>query len=247
MSEFGEVAIVQAIIDLKDAIEAQDPISAAALLTLLKTVDGAGSGLDADLLDGIEGAGFAGAGHGHSYISGGTPKTDVRADDGGITVLFSTGQLVELKANGVVVGAVDVNGLARFESNVVTAGSFAGDLYDDGVAVWDNNILVSAQNEAWIAPTLLNGWVNFGSQYYNAGYRRDVNGMVTLRGLLKSGTSQTLFILPTSYSPQSSLLIATVANGIGTARVKILSDGKVQMPEYSSAWSGLDGVSFFTD
>lgn len=43
-------------------------VDASSLLTLLKTVDGAGSGLDADLLDGQEGSAFAGAGHSHSLF-----------------------------------------------------------------------------------------------------------------------------------------------------------------------------------
>lgn len=42
--------------------------SAAEILTAVKTVDGAGSGLDADLLDGNEAAAFATAGHNHSGV-----------------------------------------------------------------------------------------------------------------------------------------------------------------------------------
>lgn len=41
-------------------------LAAADLLTLIKTVDGAGSGLDADLLDGTSSAGFAAASHAHA-------------------------------------------------------------------------------------------------------------------------------------------------------------------------------------
>jgi hypothetical protein len=47
---------------------AMDALAAAALLTAIKTVDGTGSGLDADLLDGIESNKFLR--HGGSYTSG---------------------------------------------------------------------------------------------------------------------------------------------------------------------------------
>lgn len=47
---------------------AQVNLSASATLDLLKTVDGAGSGLDADLLDGNSSAAFATAAHNHSGV-----------------------------------------------------------------------------------------------------------------------------------------------------------------------------------
>ncbi len=247
MSELGQVAIVQAIIDLKDEIEAQDPISADALLTLLKTVDGSGSGLDADLLDGVEGAAFSVVNHGHTYISGGTPKTDVRADDGGITILFSTGQLLTITANGVDVGFVDVNGLARFESNIVTGGAFAGDLYGDGIAVWQGNILQSVQNEAWISPTLLNGWVASGGSHQVAEYRKDVMGRITLRGAIKNGTAKTAFTLPAGYRPASRRNFAVTIYNNNTTRCVVQTSGNVDIESYSATRSTLDGVSFFTD
>lgn len=49
------------------AAPAGDP---AVLLAALLTVDGAGSGLDADLLDGVSGAGYAAASHDHASITG---------------------------------------------------------------------------------------------------------------------------------------------------------------------------------
>ena len=56
-----------------DAIDAalqalDDAIAAADLLTELKTVDGSGSGLDADLLDGVDGSKHLK--HGGAYTSG---------------------------------------------------------------------------------------------------------------------------------------------------------------------------------
>jgi hypothetical protein len=48
--------------------------TASQILTAIKTVDGSGSGLDADLLDGLQASSFATSGHTHSYLplGGGT-------------------------------------------------------------------------------------------------------------------------------------------------------------------------------
>ena len=58
-------------------VPAGDLASAAQILTLLLTVDGSGSGLDADLLDGNEASAFALAGHDHD--------ADYQPLDGGLT------------------------------------------------------------------------------------------------------------------------------------------------------------------
>jgi hypothetical protein len=57
------------------------------------------------------------------------------------------------------------------------------------------------QQEAFIEPTLLNSWVNFGGAYSGAGYMKDEFGFVHLRGAIKSGTSPTIFNLPVGYRP----------------------------------------------
>ena len=60
-----------------------------------------------------------------------------------------------------------------------------------------------SQPEAFIAPTLLNSWVNFDVAINNsAGYYKDAFGIVHLRGLVKTGTvGLAIFALPVGYRP----------------------------------------------
>jgi hypothetical protein len=56
----------------------------------------------------------------------------------------------------------------------------------------------------WIAPTLLNGWVNYGGVYEPAGYTKK-NGFGFIRGLVKDGTpgwTTPIFTLPSTHYPQ---------------------------------------------
>jgi hypothetical protein len=56
--------------------------------------------------------------------------------------------------------------------------------------------------EAWITPTLLNGWVLYSSNT-PVRYYKDANGVVHLRGSVKSGTSTSvIFQLPVGYRPE---------------------------------------------
>lgn len=99
--------------------------------------------------------------------------------------------------------------------------------------------------EAWIAPTLLNGWVNYNTANFSgAGYMKDFMGFVHLRGLLKSGTiNQNMYVLPAGYRPEKQLHIASVSNGL-FCNVTILSNGSVLPQNGSATWWSLDGITF---
>jgi hypothetical protein len=100
---------------------------------------------------------------------------------------------------------------------------------------------------AFIAPTLLNSWVNFGSGYSTAGYYKDKESVVHLKGLIKSGTTiqnTQLFVLPFGYHP-SETLVFTVASGDGTfGRINITPLGYVQFYSGTNTYLSLDGISF---
>ena len=62
--------------------------------------------------------------------------------------------------------------------------------------------------ESWIAPTLLNSWVNYSGSYNPAGYMKDVLGFVYLRGMIKTGSVGSLaFLFPFWYSLESINII----------------------------------------
>ena len=84
-------------------------------------------------------------------------------------------------------------------------------LADIALAHGINNYAKKVQ-EAWIAPTLLNGWVNLGGSYPTVGYMKDSMGFVHLKGMVKGGVNSTIiFVLPVGYRPADDLGFAITA------------------------------------
>ncbi|KKK52619.1 hypothetical protein LCGC14_3103070, partial [marine sediment metagenome] len=79
------------------------------------------------------------------------------------------------------------------------------ELKEDAVQIINNNFqrIFSWINDSgqWIAPTLLNSWVNYAATYDTTGYMKDGFGFVHLKGLVKSGVAGTIFTLPVGYRP----------------------------------------------
>jgi hypothetical protein len=103
-------------------------------------------------------------------------------------------------------------------------------------------------DNAYIAPTLLNGWENFGSLYITAGYIKDAHGYVYLRGFIKSGATAIntiLFQLPGGYRPGAQHLFPQVSKGATTA-IQINVDGNVLLgaSTTSADWLSLSGIVF---
>lgn len=64
-----------------------------------------------------------------------------------------------------------------------------------------------------IAPTLVNGWVNFGAGYANAGYYKTAQDELVCEGHIKSGLAGTVaFNRPTGFR---STLIRVFTNSFG--------------------------------
>lgn len=63
------------------------------------------------------------------------------------------------------------------------------------------NAKANTVQEAWIAPTMVNSWVDFGGSSDTIGYMKDTLGFVHLKGTVKGGTAITIFTLPTGYRP----------------------------------------------
>jgi hypothetical protein len=85
-----------------------------------------------------------------------------------------------------------------------------------------------ASEPAWVAPTLLNSWVNTGGGAVGAGYYKDSLGRVWVRGRVKSGTSGTVvFTLPAGFRPSASEYYTVLAQGGVLGYMEIQSDGDV--------------------
>lgn len=80
----------------------------------------------------------------------------------------------------------------------------------------------------WVAPTLLNGWVNYGNPWQNVQYRR-IGDIVTIRGLATAGTVTSgtiIFNLPVGFRPPA-WHIEVAEGGSIFGRFDVRSDGAV--------------------
>jgi hypothetical protein len=101
--------------------------------------------------------------------------------------------------------------------------------------------------EAWVAPTLLGTWVNFGGTLGTVAYRRDANGIVHLKGVAKSGTIGTsIFTLPSGFRPQLDTRFPVVSNSLFGA-CSISSGGDVVASVGSNTSFSLDSIHFRAD
>ncbi|MGK9253430.1 hypothetical protein [Paenibacillus humicus] len=115
------------------------------------------------------------------------------------------------------------------------------------VSVLENGT-AQAKQPQWIAPTLINGWVNYDGGTPPAGYMLDSSGYVHLRGLIKNGATAggtILFVLPKGYRVATQLNVPIVCSAGLISQLTIDSTGVVRigMPA-SGVWTSLDSVTF---
>jgi len=153
----------------------------------------------------------------------------------------------------IISNTTDSNGLSgtlRFATSNGGTLTDALTLAHDQAATFAGTVTVntagsSIAQESWIAPTLLNSWVNYGSAFSIAGYYKDSNGIVHLRGLVKNGSNTTvIFQLPAGYRPEYRTLNAVVTDSNAIGRVDVLANGNVHGDNVSSGWCSLDDISF---
>lgn len=102
----------------------------------------------------------------------------------------------------------------------------------------------------WGTYTLQNGWVNFGSPYATPAFTKSDDGVVMLKGLIKSGTTtaDTLIgYLPVGYRPTYRLIFQNLSGGTaGSGRVDILPTGAIQIEGGINSFFSLDGINFLS-
>lgn len=100
--------------------------------------------------------------------------------------------------------------------------------------------------EDFIAPTLLNSWVNSGAFFEEAGFYKDPFGRVHLKGVVKDGllgSTNPIFILPEGSRPEKLGIYPIVSNSTIGA-IDIFDDGRVSLVVGSNAFASLSGISF---
>lgn len=109
------------------------------------------------------------------------------------------------------------------------------------------NLDVTTQiGSSWTTLTLNTGWVNYGSPYDNAGYKK-VGDLVFLRGLVArtSGSETIILTLPAGYRPILNPLFI-VATNTGYGEVEINSSGQISWRTGGVGWLSLNGLVFST-
>jgi Tfp pilus assembly protein PilE len=94
----------------------------------------------------------------------------------------------------------------------------------------------------WSTATLQNSWANYGGTYPTLQYTRDSDKVVTIRGLVKSGTATggtVITNLPLGYRPPGQQLM-TVASNDDIGRVDVTTSGNIIVQNVDNTWVALN-------
>lgn len=95
----------------------------------------------------------------------------------------------------------------------------------------------------WTPLAFKNGWTNYGNTYAEGAYTKTSAGLVALKGLVKSGSSNVIAVLPVGYRPASNIIFEVASNS-AAGRLDIYPDGSVYMYVGVNSWFSLEGISF---
>lgn len=103
----------------------------------------------------------------------------------------------------------------------------------------------------WTNLTLQGGWLNYGGTFATAQYRKFSDGLVMVKGLIKSGSvtnNSVLATLPVGFRPKEQLIFPSVTNPGVNARVDVQADGDIVVKEWANAgWYSLDTIMFMAE
>jgi hypothetical protein len=111
----------------------------------------------------------------------------------------------------------------------------------------------SINQPAWTAVSFLNSWSDFDATTYDtAGYYKDVNGNVHLKGLIKPGTVTDGTAIFSAFVPgyqPNKTQIFTIGASNGTAKLTIEATGSTIISSVPAAatWLSLSGIVFRAD
>lgn len=99
---------------------------------------------------------------------------------------------------------------------------------------------------AWTALTLLNGWTDYGAGYATAAYRKMPDGRIELKGLVKSGTLNSIVgNLPAGYRPTEARIFLCRNSSGDAIRVDVGGGGAIAFNGQSAnAWQSIE-LSFY--
>lgn len=134
-------------------------------------------------------------------------------------------------------------------------------VYTDGGIAWSNTggagsfvsfeimFVEASAPVTWIPFTFVNGWANYQESNFSPGsYCKFADGMVKVRGLIKSGTlGVSCAVLPVDYQPTTILLTAATSFD-GASRIDVTYYGEILMYQANAVqWTSLDSVQFYAE
>jgi hypothetical protein len=114
-----------------------------------------------------------------------------------------------------------------------------------------NAMFYPTSYSGWTNLTMQNSWVAYNNTIYNSPqYTKSSDDIVTVKGLIKSGTvanGTILANLPAGYRPSKKMIFSSVANS-HHARIDIASNGNITIEGGGdAAWMSLDEISFIAE
>lgn len=172
------------------------------------------------------------------YFSGGSKNVDVRGNWFGDAV---KGMLVENCSQ------ITITHNAFYNCSLVVVGATVSSIDVGSNTALGTSVLAKSP---WQAPALINSWANAEAPFAPAGYRKDNNGRVWLRGLLLVGTADTVaFQLPAGFRPAFNSDFPTISgNNNAAGRVRVFRGGNVNITQGTGgSFVTLDGISFMAE
>ena len=102
----------------------------------------------------------------------------------------------------------------------------------------------------WCNLPLQNGWTHYGAPYSTPQYTKGSDGIVSLKGLIKSGTSSTIVTLPVGYCPKQRTLETVITADVwGRVDMEPQANGTCILTgsSYSTTWLSLDSFKYIAD
>lgn len=115
-----------------------------------------------------------------------------------------------------------------------------------------NTMYYPSTYAGWTDLTLKGGWAAFSlvnGTYAWPQYTKSADGIVTIKGLIKSGTvtsGTVIATLPPGYRPAATLVFA-VSQNYDFGRIDILSNGDIVTRAVSATWTSMDQISFIAE
>lgn len=148
-------------------------------------------------------------------------------------------------------GAASHIGLDAAASAVKAKGGSNGYLSINAVYFPTGRATGSTCTTQWCTLTLANSWVHYGGVYATPQYTRASDGMVHLKGLVKSGATGAMTAnLPAAYCPKDRLIFTVVTNNVW-GRVDMIPQAggacRIETNSVNNTWVSLDSILYYPD